>query len=435
MSTPYKFFFFILILILSVVFLLHYFITEQAVYGDGLYYYAYTHSIFKDHDLNFSNELSHRYDHKHNNSNAKELPGGLLPKTQNGFVANKYAIAAPIAWLPAFAIADFFANVINHFNKTFPINGYADIYQIFVGLENIFFVAIGTIAVYRFLQKHFSKQIAFLAATTMLLGSNLFYYGSFDVINSHPFSFLISSFFLFYWWGTKERRTRKRWIIVGALIGLLSATRIQDLIFICLPAFELIKNRKKYFMNIFLLLLGFFAALLPQIIVWKILYGTLYSPYVSGGFSFISPNFFGTLFNSRTGIVFWTPIFLICIFGLVKLIKKQANLARYSIGICILEFYLISSWGAWDQGESFGIRMFISIIPFLTIGLAEFLTLLKKQFSMRLVYVFCFLTIILNVSLISYFTLLVKETTNTVGRDSHSESMRKIEQIFKIKIY
>ncbi len=58
-----KIIFFIFFPLLSFAFLLHYWIVGQAVYGDGIYYYAYTRSLYKDHDLNFSNEFSHSYNY------------------------------------------------------------------------------------------------------------------------------------------------------------------------------------------------------------------------------------------------------------------------------------------------------------------------------------------------------------------------------------
>src|SRR5579872_2651504 len=53
-------------IVFSVIFLCHYLVVGQAVYGDGIYYFAYDRAVTLDHNLNFSTN-AHHYDRYFNN--------------------------------------------------------------------------------------------------------------------------------------------------------------------------------------------------------------------------------------------------------------------------------------------------------------------------------------------------------------------------------
>jgi hypothetical protein len=141
------------------VFLLHYIIVGQAVYGDGIFYYAFTRSIYKDHDIQFKNELGHHYSHENNNRAVEEPLGYVHDYTKTGYTVNRYPIGAPIFWLPAFFLADTISHIAHFFNSSISTLGYSDIYQICVGISNILFVSIGLYILSFELKKYFSNSI------------------------------------------------------------------------------------------------------------------------------------------------------------------------------------------------------------------------------------------------------------------------------------
>lgn len=387
-------------LILSFIFLLHYAIVGQAVYGDGKFYWAYLRSAWKDHNLDLRNELNREYSPMANNK-LQEKP---FEKKQ---IFNWLPIGASISWLPAFVIADMLVNGLHQVYPSFPNNGYSDIYQIIVGLENVLFVSIGVIMIYRLLTNYFNPFISVLTVILALFGTNLLFYGGVDVINSHPASFLLSSLYLFFWIKTRKKRKKKEWILLGFLLGFMTMVRTQDAVFGSLLLFDFIFQKEPLHKKVlYMMITGttFLITFFPQMLMWKYVFGNYFvSPYFLGGFNFFHPRILEVLFNARTGLFIWTPLYILCFVGLFIIRRRFFPL----IVVSLLQLYLIMSWSGWDQGASFGIRMIITGLPYLSFGLAAVLSKLKLLLRPALFYTVYAGFIVYNVMSIFIF-LLVK---------------------------
>lgn len=437
-----KLIFLFIVFALSSIFLLHYYVVGQAVYGDGIYYYAITHSIYFDHDLNTQNQLGHHYSPKSNNSSKEEPLETRETLTKTGLASNKYPLGSSLAWLAAISLSDVSANLLKHFNPSFPNNGYSNIYQISVGLLNILFVSFGLFLLYKFLLKSHSQLSSLLAVSTLIFGSNLLYYGGIDVINSHPLSFLVATVFLIYW-SKNKNKTYRNWLIIGIIIGILALVRTQDLIFLSLVIFEniflMFRNESpflvklyKFLLNNLLVALGFLISFFPQLIEWRIIFGNfLQNPYISSkeGFNFFSPHLFEIFFSSKVGLFIWTPIYLFCFVGLFLLLKKNRYLSLSGIILLFSQIILISSWSGWSQGESFSIRMLISGLPFLALGLVSFIDFLPKKWHLK--YLFSFTIVSYNLIAIFYFLLVAQSPTFDRGKMTQPQELNKIETLFK----
>lgn len=432
-------------LLLASIFLAHYWVVGQAVYGDGIYHYAFTRSIVKDGDIHLVNEYSHTYSPVNNNNVYPVAPVTVENVTANGFAQNKYGIGAPLFWVIPFAFVDFFVNVWNIVSLPISSHGFSDLYQISVGLFNVAAASLGVVLLYVFLKNYFKPVPAFIAVATVLFGSNLFYYSSLDVINSHPFSFLFSTIFLFYWWKTFARRTHKQWFLLGIILGILLLIRTQDIVFLVLIVAEIIVllKQKGFTMShirqeipkYLLFAVGLILAFLPQLFVWQTLYGDIWtSPYIRGGerFTFLNPHLIELFIYSKIGIVFWTPLFLVCIAGLVFFFKKQKMLAGLSLLLVVSEIYFISAWSGWTQGESYGVRMLISSIPFMAIGLAYMTQKLLERFTLKKVIIICSAVVAFNFALVFYFLLMHQSPTNDGTVVTQDRSLEKIQKLFNL---
>src|SRR6185369_12161298 len=92
----------------SAIFLLHYLIAGQAVYGDGVGYYAHLHSWYFDHDFNYTNEYKHIYTPE-NNNNPKPLVSPVIQIvgiTPDGRAENLYSTGVAILLFPFYTAAD-----------------------------------------------------------------------------------------------------------------------------------------------------------------------------------------------------------------------------------------------------------------------------------------------------------------------------------------
>lgn len=387
--------------ILSFIFLSHYTIVGQAVYGDGKYYWSYVRSVWKDHDLDLRDELNRVYSPKTNN----QLKEGFIDKKP---VFNWFPIGPSIAWLPAFIVADSIASVIHYIVPSFPNNGYSDIYQIIVGLENIFFVSLGITVLYKLLLNYFSSQVSFMTVIITLFGTNLLFYSGVDVINSHPASFLTSVLFLFLWAKSRKRRTLIQWMILGSLLSFMTMVRTQDVLFVLLLLLDLVVQKEsalKKIKNVFITGIVFIMVFIPQLFMWKYIFGNYFmSPYLKGGFNFFQPHIFEVLFNRQNGLFIWTPIYVLCFFGLF-IFKKTSHLRFSFLAISLLQLYLITAWSGWYQGRAFSIRMIITGLPYLSFGLGTILAVLKKNIHQYLFNFLCIFLILYNLVSILIFLL------------------------------
>jgi hypothetical protein len=307
-------------------------ILGKTVYGDGIYYYSWIRSIVIDRDISFENEY-------------KTL-NGTQPFTPEGKIGNVYPIGPAIFWSPFFLWV----------HLIIQGDGFSFMYQYSIGLVSCLYAIAGIILLYRLLCKYFSDRISFLATAGTAFGTNLLFYGSLDPVNSHSTSFFISSVLLT---AIMEKRSA---FFIGLLTGLLAMIRTQDAIFLLL-AIPLVSR-------LHLLVSGFLMGFLPQLLSWQALYQTvLKSPYLDSHhyFDVFKPRLIEVLLSPNNGLFLWTPLVAICVLGLF-LQKRILFLFLFAV-----QWYLIASWSFWWQGASFSGRMFISLLPLLSFGLAHIL--------------------------------------------------------------
>lgn len=336
------------------IFLLHYQYVGSIVWGDGKYYYTTARSLAIDQDFDFDNE--------YRNLSIYE------PFSDTGFRVNKYAPGTSLVFLPVM----FTIGVFDCATTSSPCSqiGYSALYQISVGVTNIVLVFIGLYFVFLALSKYHTKTTSLYAVLSILFATNLLFYASFDPINSHPVSFFFSSLLLYVL--LVHKNTFLKWMILGIILGWSTLTRTMDVL-LCIPIvyFALRENKEvgkklRSLASIGIMFLLFFSI---QIFFWQTIYGSIQSPYLSGneGFAFSSPHLLEVLFNKDTGIVIWTPFVFL---GFIALFKIKEYFKWIWIVTILTAFYFISSWSSWDQGGSFGNRMLITYLPFISFGFA-----------------------------------------------------------------
>ncbi len=331
------------------IFLAHLVYTKTAVYGDGRSYYSYLPTFLLDHSLSFVKSFDHFQIGSFHN-----LKGP----------ANVYPIGPAIIWAIPFTFANLF---LIPFGKA---TGYGPVYDIFIGVWNIFLVTIGIYYLKKSLSNFFSERVSLLSSLAIFGATNLLFYGAVDVINSHSASFFFSSLFLYLF---IKKRTLKNSFLLGLTIGALALIRSQDYLFFIFPLIDILRNPKYLAYSITTVLTGLIL-FIPQMLLWHIYYGTWFlNPYFRvQTFDFFHPHILGVFFNKGSGII-WTPSILISLYGLFKLLKKNFYIAICSLIIIFSEIYLIASWYYWWEGASYSARMLISSLPFFAFGIACFL--------------------------------------------------------------
>jgi len=436
-----KYFYCGLIFISLFIFLFHYIVTGQAVYGDGIGYYAYLHSIVKDGNLDTTNEYKHIYSPENNNLVVpfKSESVQIVRADKEGKAQNQYGIGVAFLLLPFYITANSISLLLNYFGAQVPTHGYSDIYQIFTGIGALVYGISGLFILERLIVgKLKSLNAARTSVLVIFFATNLLYYSAFDVINSHFASFFISTL-LFYVFLIYDDSVRK-YISLGLLTGLIVNIRPQDgsiaVIFIIDIFSKYAKNRslaelvKKIF--------AFFAAISVGGIVliynWTYHFGTFFKhAYFGDAMGYLSQgkiDLLGSLFSKQSGLFTISPVLLIAaIYIIYALINKKLD-NKYGIFIVffLIQYLIISLHGGW-RAAAYGGRMYISTYPIFALFLAELINLIDNKFGRRfaLFTMCCF--VILNLSTMYNFIMYKKQTE---GESSGTE-LRTLQRFEKFK--
>ncbi len=359
---------------------------KTVIWGDSLYYYAYTKSIIVDHDIDFTNEAYLDVGGFPNEPEISEITGKVI---------NKFSPGSSILWMPGFLLGYLVGG----------LDGYSLVTQYVVAVSTILFSVLGLFFVYKINLLFFEKKIAFLTTLFFYLTTQMFYYTSLDPLNSHSASFMLSSLFLYLFVTFSKKEAGKfgggvfswqKMIVLGVLGGAITLVRNQDVV-VLLPAsiyFLMMKsNGSMERLNKMVLFWGsVFLVVSIQLFITLNLYGQLGSPYMLGGeqLSWFKPDFFRVLFSFGNGLFTFAPILIVALLGLIwskrilpNLKIKNNQFFRYLILIAlfafVLQLYVVAAWGREIIGGPYGSRMFISILPYLSLGLALILAKYEKN--------------------------------------------------------
>ncbi|MCD6451606.1 MAG: glycosyltransferase family 39 protein [Acidobacteria bacterium] len=366
--------------------------------SDGSFYFSYLRSLVFDRDLNFANEYARL--------KVRALP--YIKPTITGHLPNVFAIGVSFLWLPFYLsahIATYFAHI---FGGSLPLDGFSYPYTTACSFGSLVYGTFGVILLYLSLRRFFSKWIAFLSAIGIWLGSFLPWYQVFEPFMSHAPSFFVSSLFLYFFLRFRGKMDFRRYLVLGALGGLLMLVRWQNALFLLFPAFcwlgDFIKSlkegkseeAKRMFLFGMLFALSAFVVFLPQVIAWKVIYGRFFTIPQGGRLSFGKPAFFEVLFSSRHGLFPWSPVVYIGFIGSFLFLRRERRFVLTFFLVFLLMTYVNASIYDWWAGWAFGARRFGSLLPYFAVGLSAFLEFLKKH-PFLLVYGFVSLFILANI--------------------------------------
>jgi hypothetical protein len=331
---------------------------------------------------------------------ADDCCGGEFP-TWTGMIrwprTHRWVNVHPIG--EAILIAPFFvvAHLLTRWTNLSP-DGYTPYYQHAAGLAGLFYTVFGLWCLRRLLLRYFTPGVTHAALATLLLGTSLFHYATFDSTWSHAFSFALFSLLL----DLADRWTPDRGAAtIGVLSGLIVLVRHTNVLIpiavvatlVIVPIYRVrsdgfLENLSGGFQGNLSrgfrlqaegVRLALTAAVIATIVVLPQLF--LYesathrwfvNSYGSDRFTFMSPHIAGVLVSPRRGLFFWAPAL---VFGVAGLFMTPASLRRWlpaAAAILTIDTYLIASWVEWQFGASYGHRGFVDVYPLFAVGLASF---------------------------------------------------------------
>ncbi len=110
---------------------------------------------------------------------------------------------------------------------------------------------------------------------------------------------------------------------------------------------------------------------------------------------------YGQLFSPIKGLIFYMPVIILVIPGLYTLSRKHRNVA-IGIALSFLSLLVVLSfYGAWYGGQSWGPRLLVPIIPILMIPLASLWDAVHKRSLRILIIVVLLISIVMQMPVVT----------------------------------
>jgi hypothetical protein len=379
-------------------------ITRRLYASDEIEYFAFLRSVWFDHDFSFDNE--YRYFDDHGVAARSGFHETFLESTSpTGLRKNFGTVGCAILWAPFYAAGDLTAHVLHATGRPIELDGYSAPY--------IAAVCYGS-AVYGFLALLLSCAIArrvigyppYGAAAAVWIGTPLFFYMYVSPVFAHACSAFAVALFLWIWLIFRDRWSVAGMAAVGASAALVVMVREQDVFFLGGPAIDLLLiyvstsyQRPDALARRFIAAavggVAAFVVYLPQLMAYVTINGRIGpSAHVANKMSWWSPHGLAVLLSPEHGLIFWTPLVVPALAGLVWLAAApDASVARWRpdvrrIALCglisvFLEIYVVGSVESWTVEGAFGQRRFISMTPLLVLGLAVLVSRAEAWPSIR----------------------------------------------------
>jgi hypothetical protein len=369
------------------------------VRGDGVGYYAYARAPLIEHNLDFT----HDYQQANASFRENRLDENGQPtaefRTRTGHLENHFTVGPAILWAPFLLAAHAGVLLARSFGSAIPADGFSLPYRIAMGLATALYGFLGLFISFRIARKYVDETWALLATLAIWWASSLPVYMYFNPAWSHAHSAFVVALFLWYWHETRDARSLRQWILLGALAGLMLNVYYANLMLFAILPFEALRDYGAAFRKVtassptVAQLLARHAAfgltlilcLLPTFIAHRIIYGGIFETgYGSvSQWNWGSPYLLSVLFSSNHGMISWTPILLFAVIGLVAFWRSVPRVGGAFLLAAIAFYYFIASYPDWAGISSYGSRFFVSLTALFVLGLAVFLDRFTRSFRKR----------------------------------------------------
>ena len=346
-------------------------------YGDALGYYMYLPSTFIYHNHTSIEKLPEdRGIRPFIHSYAAQIGSGQ--RTPKGYVLNQYTYGIALMEAPFFFLAHGFEKL-----RGSQANGFSESYRWAIGLSTMVYGILGLGITYKVLRRRVPKEVASITVALLLLGTNLFWFVFHQQGMAHvPLFFLIAC--ILYLTDLLYETGRWRYFIgLGFVAGLITIIRPIDGLCLLIPLLyhtgkPFVRTKFnfiiKHWLKILVAGLCFLIPVIPQLLYWKWLTGYIvYDSYgPNQGFDFLHPHVLSGLFGVSNGWLFYTPLMVFAILGLLFYRRLQP----FAMGIYLLlplYVWCVYSWFLPTYINGLGSRPMVDIYAVLALPFAVFL--------------------------------------------------------------
>jgi hypothetical protein len=366
--------------------------------ADGIGYFDYLPSLFEEKDL-----IRKDYSRAENPELYERISKMGMYVDYKEFRVNKYHCGTAVLISPFYFAARLFTNANESGNYEIEKP-----FQIVIYIAALFYLFLSLVFLRKLLRLyHISPINIFIAQLLLVFSTSVIHYAAYEASFSHIYSLFAISAFLFtakaYF--TFNRESYFLWSCL--LLGLIAILRpVNPIIIFFLPflagSFSGFKNGVLHiFRKPLVLITGIIIALAVvsiQLILWYLQTGefVIYS-YQNEGFNFLSPRMSDILFSYRKGLFIYTPVLLLSLLGLIRLLKHgNYYLAVTWVLFFLVVTYFLSSWNPWYYGASYGMRVYVEFYPVFFVLFALLIENLRISYK-TLILVFAFACVTLNI--------------------------------------
>jgi hypothetical protein len=345
----------------------------RIVFGDALHHYVQLRSMVFDRVLKFTNDYLHLYGP---GAGQDEETAWIVRTNATGHIRNLMPVGPALLWAPLFLLVSAGVWIADLLGASYPLDGYARLFQASTGFSGIVAAGLGAWFAYRAAASLVSRRAAIWATLAVWLSSSALYYSVISPTYSHAASMLAVSGFWLAFVRTRERHDVARYALLGGLAGIAALMRWQDAVLAAVPIADAFVHRdslsvRNSFLRATTAGAAAAAAFLPQSIVWQRLYGhPLTIPQGASFMKWGSPALASVLLSDNHGLFSWTPILLLSIVGLAMLVRQRPRIGIPLAAFLAASWYVNASVVDWWAGEAFGARRFVACFPVFEIGTA-----------------------------------------------------------------
>lgn len=306
---------------------------------------------------------------------AKSLVGQRAIVTSTGYALELRNIGTALFYLPFYALGHLVCWLSG------GACGVADLpVAVSLSLGNWVFGLLALVVTFRLVQHVASPRSAAVAVAAVALGSPFFYYWT-RFFNPHMPALLLVALLALVWQRTQSGRRWHHWLLMGSLGGLAATVASYNVVFLLLPACDLLESvRGRRLAGIgdgLVLTAGVLAGLAPQLVTWQLMYGSFLGTPYSRQMLWLEPGIPEILLSSYHGLYFYAPALAIATLGFVPLFRQDRALALKAFLAFAAHIYVSSCNIAWWAGASFGPRYLLTSLPLLALPLGALLAGLR----------------------------------------------------------
>ena len=373
-------------------------VTPRIYASDEVQYFAYLRSLWVDRDVSFENEYRHFHD-----SGVTRYPGFhetfLERTTETGRRISFATIGAAILWSPFYATADGLValGLAGDGNR----DGYGAPYVRAVAYGSAIYGWLAVVIGWALAHRLGLGRGALAGALAVWFGTPLLFYMYVAPPMSHACSAFAAAAFLAVWLQVRTRWTPLGGLALGALAALMAMVREQDVLIAAGPALDwalafwrapddaMAPRRSRLAATALAAAAGFAVCYLPQVFAYLALNGYPGpSRLVIRKMNWLAPHAAGVVASPAHGLVFWTPLALLAVVGLIAGLgerlgwRARPSLARRGaapapptiaaalLAVVALQVYVAGSVESWTVAGAFGQRRFVGLTAVFLIGLA-----------------------------------------------------------------